>query len=52
MIKIDRALQHIVIHTFSVYSSSPLCFIISGAIKPSVPPKPFIPDGSDTRLIP
>lgn len=27
--------------TFSVYSSSPLCFIISGAIKPSVPPNPF-----------
>lgn len=38
--------------TFSVYSSSPLYFIISGAIKPSVPPKPFVPDGNVTRLIP
>jgi hypothetical protein len=40
------------IFTFSVYSSSPLYRIISGAIKPSVPPNPFVPDGKVRRLIP
>lgn len=38
--------------TFSVYSSSPLCLIISGAMNPSVPPKPFVPVGRLDLLIP
>ncbi len=38
--------------TFSVYSSSPLYYKISGAIKHSVPPKPLVPPGNALRLIP
>lgn len=35
-----------------MYSSSPLYFIISGAIKPSVPPKPLVPEGKVNLLMP
>lgn len=35
-----------------MYSSSPLKRIISGAMNPSVPPNPFVPDGRVSRLIP
>ena len=38
--------------TFSVYSSSPLYLTISGAMNPSVPPKPLAPVGNVGRLIP
>ncbi|CAH2062558.1 unnamed protein product, partial [Iphiclides podalirius] len=38
--------------TFSLYSSSPLYLMISGAMKPSVPPKPLVPDGGASLLMP